>query len=120
MVQLEGMVFHSVDIDSTSKFYETLLRIRFKEEKHQNGPKHYAGHLENGTLLEIYPLAKGKSSAATAAPIIADPSLIFKVNDLENVLETMKEHTRGKVEMIPYGAKIYDPDGRRVYLHRIR
>ena len=121
MVQLEGIVLHSMNIDSTSRFYGALLGTEFREEKHGDGPKHYAGHLENGMLLEIYPLPKEKSSPVQVAPIIiSDPSLIFRVSNLEAVLETIKEYTLGKVELLSYGAKTCDPDGRTIYLHRVK
>ena len=128
MVALEGIVLHSLDIDITSRFYETLLRIKFKEEKHDEGPRHYASHLENGLLLEIYPPPKAKNPPVTPAPSDAsrvrvpnhsDPSLIFRVKDLEVTLEQMREYTKGGVKMLPYGAKIYDPDGRAIYLHKV-
>ena len=132
MVELEGIVLHSSDIDVASRFYEALLRVQFKEEKHGKGPRHYASHLENGLLVEIYPLPKAKNPPTNpdlsdssrvkmpALPNHSDPSLIFRVKNLEVTLDKMKDYTKGKVEILTYGAKIYDPDGRSIYLHILK
>ena len=58
-------------------------------------------------------------SSPTLSFNFSDPRFIFKVHDLEAALERMKKHTRNTVEMLPYGAKVYDPDGRTIYLHRV-
>ena len=120
-ILLYGLVFHSRDaegLEPLRAFYQDLLGIEFKEEKHDNGPKHYAGLLEERLLLELYP--PKKSNKTPAAPAIPDPGLIFNVSDLEATLEKMKKYTESKVEILPYGAKIHDPDGRSIYLHRIK
>lgn len=129
MVKLEGIVLHSSDIDLTSRFYEALLRVKFREEKHgEKGKRHYAVSLDNNFLLEIYPLLTKSSSSTTfpapptkAPPVLrSDPSFIFNVRDLEATLEAVNEYTHGKVEKLDFGAKIYDPDQRSIYLHEVR
>ncbi len=119
--QLEGLVLHSPKLEEARSFYEDLLGIKFKEEKHGEGPKHYAGYLEAGLLLELYPPHKAKMHLSATVPFnFSDPSLIFKVHELEETLERIKKYTNGKVEMLSYGARVYDPDGRTIYLHRIK
>ena len=124
MVKLEGIVLHSSDIDVTSRFYEALLRVKFREEKHgEKGKRHYAVSLYNNFLLEIYPPPTKSASSTTiqAPPVLrSDPSFIFNVRDLEATLEAVNEYTHGKVEKLDFGAKIYDPDQRSIYLHEVR
>lgn len=121
---LEGLVLHSQKLEEARSFYQDLLGITFTEEKHEGGPKHYAGHLEAGLLLELYPPPKAKRSQNPLSQKIpfnfSDPSLIFNVHNLEATLERIQKYTNGKVDVLPYGAGVYDPDGRKIYLHRVR
>ena len=119
--RLEGLVLHSQKLEEARSFYQDLLGIAFKEEKHEEGPKHYAGHLEAGLLLELYPPAKTKMtlSSPTAPLNFSDPGFIFNVHNLEDTLKRMEGHTKGNVQMLFHGAKIYDPDGRAIYLHKV-
>lgn len=110
-IWLEGIVLHSSDIHQLRSFYENLLGVQFKEEKHGDGPKHYACSLENGFLMELYPLK--------ARVLPPDPSLIFNVHNLETTLERMKLPPE-KIVALDYGARIADPDGRKIILYKIK
>ena len=119
--QLEGLVLHSPRLEESRDFYETLLGIKFREEKHGDGPKHYAAPLEAGLLLELYPPPKIRAPLSqTASFNFPDPTLVFNTHNLEETLERVKKYTHDKVEMLSYGARVYDPDGRTIYLHRIK
>ena len=109
-ILLEGLVYHSPNIDALKDFYEALLGIKFREEKHgEEGKKHYFGQHANGVFLELYPSREN----------IRSPHVILMVSDLEGILKRISGFTNGKVEPIPpYGVKILDPDGRHIYLHR--
>ena len=119
--RLEAFVLHSPKLEESRDFYEALLGIEFREEKHGDGPKHYAGHLETGLLLELYPPPKTKMLLSpTVSFNFSDPSFIFNIHHLEETLERIKKYTNDKVEMLPYGARVYDPDGRTIVLHRVK
>src|SRR3989344_8139495 len=117
--RLEGLVLHSPKLEESRDFYEALLGIKFREEKHGDGPKHYVVHLEAGLLLELYPPPKIRAPLSpTVSFNFSDPSFILNTHNLEETLERIKKYTNDKVEMLPYGARVYDPDGRTIYLHR--
>ncbi len=119
--QLEGFVLHSNNLEGLRDFYEDLLGIKFKEETPEGSPKHYAGYLEAGLLLELYPLPQTKMPSSPKAPLnFPDPSFIFNIHNLEETLKRLKKYTYNPVEMLSYGARVSDPDGRTIYLHRTK
>ena len=53
-IVLSSVVLRSQNMEDTRLFYQCLFGVEFKEEQHENGPKHYSCLLGE-FLLEIYP-----------------------------------------------------------------
>jgi len=105
---LHLVVLRTANLESLLKFYEAV-GLTFVEEKHGNGPKHYACDL-GSSVLELYP-AYDKVSSGSAT------MLGFTVNSIENVLSSLNA-SQTPVKNSSYGrrAVVYDPDGRMVEL----
>lgn len=94
-------------------FY-SVLGLSFAEEKHGNGPLHYAARL-GSLVLELYPLS------SRAAPADTGTRLGFTVADLAGVVGVLA--ARGAMfvgEPVPNEPAgpvvVCDPDGRKVEL----
>ena len=111
-----AIIFYALQPAITRRFYE-VLGLSFVEEKHGDGPTHYACDF-HGMVFEIYPLREGVSikpceSVGTALP----------VDDFEKTLAAVKsmDLKPGKVSVYAeaYGLRavsVRDPDGRLVRL----
>jgi len=91
-------------------FYQGILGAEFKEEKHGDGPLHYACEYGKNELLEIYPNEKKVSPPS--------PTILFFVPSIEEISKRMGPHfDRASENRMNGFAKCYDSDGRKVYLH---
>ncbi len=110
MPELSFVVIKTIDPERIKRFYE-LLGITFEEEKHGNGPKHFAATL-GSVVLEIYPLRPSETSDRTA--------LGFTVSNVSGVFDALC--AVGYVYSTPFerdGKRIFtvfDPDGRYIEL----
>lgn len=100
------LVLKTPRLEPVRIFYEAI-GIRFVEEKHGNGPVHYAGKV-GGTVIEVYPLT-GEPDKTTR--------LGFIVDDLAVVAVALKAD---EPKMSPWGLQtvVHDPDGRAVELYQ--
>ncbi len=113
---LSLVVLQTATLHSVVAFYRTV-GLKFVEEKHGNGPIHYACALGT-TVIEIYP---GKDGAAPSAKNGGATMLGFRVDALDEVLAALREI--GAVVLSPphsteWGrrAVVRDPDGRSIEL----
>ncbi len=108
--RLSSLVIYSTDVPKALEYY-TSLGINFTEEKHGDGPVHYAAELgEGGVLIEIYPGDK--------------PTRIgFQVDSVDDVVKELGEKEISPdrpTKDSPYGrfTTLKDPDGRTVELRQ--
>lgn len=100
--QLDFIVLYSSDIERCRKFYE-LLELRFVQEKHGNGPIHYASNVGT-TVLELYPANH---------EVRAQERIGFIVPSIEDILRNFPSATRKGHTLI-----LTDPDGRKVHIRQ--
>jgi lactoylglutathione lyase len=111
--KLNLLVLKTGHLDRLQAFY-AALGIAFAEERHGDGPTHYAGRVGEA-LLELYPLPEN------AGPADATTRLGFAVSDLDTVVGSL-EAAGGAVVSQPrrtawgYRAVVRDPDRRAVEL----
>jgi predicted enzyme related to lactoylglutathione lyase len=116
-VKLRLLVLKTYSLDNLKDFY-AALGITFVEEKHGEGPTHYAGFVGD-LVLELYPLP------ASAGPADASTRLGFEVPDLDAAVRSLEASgavvVRGPGET-EWGrrAVVRDPDGRMVEVHSAR
>lgn len=110
---LKLVVLKTPQVDRLRAFYQAL-GICLAEEKHGNGPIHYAGQVGDATL-EVYPLPDGGTADTTTR-------LGFAVERLSEVVQTLRD--AGAVvasgpQQTAWGlrAVVHDPDGRAVELY---
>lgn len=111
---LKLLVLKTHDIERLKAFYESL-GIDLSEERHGQGPRHFAGQV-GPAILEIYPIQENTSSPDTAT------RLGFTVTNLTQTLATL---TGLGVTILksphanPWGTRavVKDPDGRHVELY---
>ena len=104
------IVLRCADIDMARSFYEAL-GARFVEEKHGEGPRHYAASIGRMTL-ELYP---GEADVGTRVGFgVAD------VDATVTVLQALGASVRSAPKDSAWGrrAVVLDPDGRSVELSR--
>ncbi len=107
------LVLKTPQVEKVKAFYQAL-GINFVEEKHGDGPLHYAGRLR-WTVFEVYPLKEGSTPDRTTR-------LGFAVQCLAKVtsaLQTLGAPFINSETTIP-GSKVIvrDPDGRAVELYQ--
>lgn len=106
------LVLKTPRLEAVRGFYEAI-GLCFVEEKHGNGPVHYAGRVGE-TVIEVYPLV-GDSAADTIR-------LGFAVGDLGKVVAALKvigiEVTEPKKTEWGLRTVVHDPDGRAVELYQ--
>ena len=104
---LDLVVLRSADLSAARAFYEAL-GVVFGEEQHGSGPRHLAGRLGNGVVLELYP--------ATQTGPVAEGRLGFVVHDVAVAVRAVC--AAGGTIVTEGGARatVADPDGRRVDL----
>ena len=104
-MKLSLLVIRCKDIDRSKSFYESI-GLKFKKEKHGNGPEHYSTD-NDGIVFELYP---NKGLAPTD-----NTRFGFK---LENLIEVVKhleiDNTYEFNSNTIYVVK--DPDGRKIEL----
>ena len=103
------IVLRCAHLDAARSFYEAL-GAHFVEEKHGEGPRHYAATF-GGMTLELYP---GEADVGTRVG--------FAVADVDAAVSTLQAlgaSVRVAPRDSPWGrrAVVLDPDGRRVELH---
>lgn len=100
------IVLRCANPENSRKFYETL-GVSFSEEKHGNGPSHFAGSIRDELILELYPLRKDKlASRVTIGIPIASPEKI-----------RYAEHASGQVaRKLGDFYVLQDPDGNEIHL----
>lgn len=114
-MKLRLLVIRTASMPALVAFYECL---GLKPEYHSHGgsPMHYSANA-GGTVIEIYPLAKGQE--------LADKNLRigFTITDFDAVIEKLQ--TAGTVftsapvqTAFGYCVVVIDPDGRKVELYR--
>jgi catechol 2,3-dioxygenase-like lactoylglutathione lyase family enzyme len=110
-MKLNLVVIRATDIVKSVAFYESL-GMKFVEEQHGKGPKHYSFNLA-GTIFEIYP-ADGARTEAIRLGFTVPKSLI----DLISQLETAGVAIISPPKDSPWGrrAAVTDPDGNRIEL----
>lgn len=110
--RLTLVVLKTLQVEAVRAFY-AALGVRFAEEQHGDGPRHYAGQL-GPVVLEVYPLLKAEDTAD------ATTRLGFGVDDAAAAVAALL--AQGLLADIPqwrYGdrlAVVRDPDGRAVEL----
>ena len=111
-----AIIFYALDTAATRRFYETL-GLAFVEEKHGEGPTHYACDFL-GMVLEIYPLRDGVSVKPCDVVGVA-----FPVDDFEKTLASLKASGLKPGAVSVYiearglrAVSVRDPDGRLVRL----
>lgn len=111
-----AIIFYALDTAATRRFYETL-GLAFVEEKHGEGPTHYACDFL-GLVLEIYPLRDGVSVKPCDVVGVA-----FPIDDFEKTLASLKASGLKPGAVSVYiearglrAVSVRDPDGRLVRL----
>lgn len=100
------IVLYSYNHIAAKDFYEAL-GMDFKEEKHGNGPKHYAAVMDNGTVFEIYP-------DEDDTPVDYKMLIGVEVDNLHEVMNRLKNYHLYKKSGSKMSAMLVDPDGRSV------
>src|SRR3989344_2134514 len=78
-IHLTGMVLHSPNLERMVSFYQGILGAEFKEEKHGDGPLHYACEYGKNELLEIYPNEKNEENYASLEEVMLNSQDIEKL-----------------------------------------
>jgi len=112
---LKLLVLKTRQVDKLRAFYQAL-GVELVEEKHGDGPVHYAGKVGDA-VLEVYPLPDGSDTAD------ATTRLGFTVGKLPEVFQALKEAgttVAGEPKETAWGlrAVVPDPDGRAVELYQ--
>ena len=108
---LKRLALKTPHLEPMRAFYQAI-GIAFAEEKHGNGPVHYAGKVGD-TVVEIYPLPQGTPDATTR--------LGFSVPSLTAVVAALRGLGLILTDLEPFRwglrAVVRDPDGRAVELY---
>jgi lactoylglutathione lyase len=114
-MSLNLLVLRCKDIDLSRRFYEQL-GLAFVEEKHGNGPLHYA--FNNGEfVLELYPTAEGQSPDNVRVGFLTDDLVTLKGDLLKGPgVKVVKPPaaTADRIVMV-----LEDPDGRKVEISQM-
>jgi predicted enzyme related to lactoylglutathione lyase len=113
-VTLRLLVIKTRQLGPTKAFYKAL-GIHLTEERHGEGPVHYAGQL-GVTTIEVYPWPDD------APPPDTSIRLGFEVTNLDGVMVSLQRlgtPVATEPRMTPWGyrAVVRDPDGRAVELY---
>ncbi len=95
-----------------AEFY-TLLGLHFEYHKHGNSPMHYSAKAGE-TTIEIYPLAKGQSSADN------NLRLGFVVDNFDEIITLLVDNIVLQPQQTEWGymAILQDIDGRKVEVYK--
>lgn len=116
MLRLKTLVLYSPRMEVVRDFYNRL-GVNFKEEKHRQGPKHYAGMLRGNIVLEIYPIINKQ----IPSKMLMEIAVSDIAGTLENLKDKYTEYTGWEIP-IPVDTgnglevSIFDPDNRTVML----
>lgn len=83
-MELKLIVIRTGDPQKSAAFY-SLLGLVFDYHKHGSSPYHYSTTIE-GTVLEVYPLAKGQEKADNHL------RLGLGIDDFDNKIAILKEN----------------------------
>lgn len=110
-VDLCLVVIYACDIATSKSFYDQL-GLRFQEEQHGTGPRHFAATLSS-TVLEIYPRLDGPEPGRVRLGFN-----VQSVDRLVDALRTSGTRILSTTKTSPWGrrAVVEDPDGNRVEL----
>lgn len=108
MIRLNLVVLRSSNPALLAGFY-SKLGLKFQQEKHRNGPVHFAADAE-GCVLEIYPLKAGGPSTAGLRLGFTVPHLAGLVEELGEAVRSQRSTEHG------LQAVVVDPDGHVVEL----
>lgn len=110
-MKLNLVVIRATDLARSVAFYESL-GMKFVEEQHGKGPKHFSCELE-GTIFEIYS-ADGTPSEAVRFGFTVQSPLDMLISRLESagvaIISPPKDSAWGRRSVIA------DPDGNRIEL----
>ncbi|WP_254506884.1 VOC family protein [Anatilimnocola floriformis] len=112
-VMLSLLVLKTRQLERLKDFYENL-GIEFVEEKHGDGPLHFAGKLGDA-VFEIYPLASGEADATTRLGFVVDD-----LDDISERLQRLQSVPLKQPKQTEWGRRLVvkDPDGRSVELYQ--
>jgi lactoylglutathione lyase len=113
-VTLRLLVVKTRHLHQARAFYQAL-GVHLAEERHRDGPAHYAGQA-GGTTIEVYPWPEDGPAPDSSVRIG------FNVTDLGRVMVTLRGLgtsvvTEPRVTPWGYRAVVRDPDGRAVELY---
>ena len=114
-MNIKLLVLRTPDLERLATFYKNI-GILLEYHKHGNSPFHYSSTI-SGTVLELYPLAKGQMEADKHF------RLGFGIDDFEATLVRLKE---GGTPIVMEATKtefglmaiVSDPDQRKVELYK--
>ncbi|AUN38653.1 VOC family protein [Tsukamurella tyrosinosolvens] len=73
-MHLNYFVLYVTDPETSAKWYESALGLRFTEEQHgSRGPVHYSATLDGGVVLELYPAATRPLTRTRIGLVVRDP-----------------------------------------------
>ncbi len=109
-------VVYTSNLESMLNFYKGI-GMAFAEEKHGNGPRHYASEL-GSSVFEIYPASDLKIPEAKS---FGSTMLGFKVESIEKIIADLQKQDNkySGLEKKDGTLIIKDPDGRIVYLKEL-
>jgi lactoylglutathione lyase len=107
-MKLNLLVLRTPRLEDMRIFY-SALGARFENERHGNGPEHYAAKLGNDFVLELYPCLDG---------VVPDSGLRLgvKVDNIADVLSSIGQSVVPRQTQWGLHAVVSDPDGRTVEL----
>ena len=111
--ELSLLVLKTQQLDVVKSFYEHL-GIEFEQERHGEGPVHYAARLGQ-LVFELYPANNDLSDSTTRVGFVVE-ELQDKIDNLvQNQLASSKTP-----KQTPWGLRVVvrDPDGRAVELYQ--
>jgi lactoylglutathione lyase len=107
-VKLNLLVLRTPKLEELKTFY-SALGARFENERHGNGPEHYAATLSDGLVLELYPALDGATPDAGLR-------LGLSVDDVGETLRSLGQTATPRQTQCGLRALVRDPDGRSVEL----
>ncbi|HEY9792557.1 MAG TPA: VOC family protein [Candidatus Obscuribacterales bacterium] len=107
-MKINLLVLRTSRLEELRRFYSDL-GVKFENEKHGNGPKHYAATMSDDFVLELYPILDGSIPDAGLR-------LGLKVDDIEKTLRSLGQTATPRNTPMGLRATVRDPDGRTVEL----
>ena len=107
-MKLNLLVLRTPKLEALRRFY-SALGLRFRSERHGNGPEHYSATLTDDLVLELYPCLDGT---------VPDPGLRLglSVEDIGETLRILEQPITPRQTQWGLRALVRDPDGRTVEL----